>query len=176
MRINLQREAGHHKARFQDEDSKKIITERDLSLFYESQKAKQALTALKSKSIKNLTVREACNVRNFLITSLLIENIARPAALYRLTCQDVQRAKEKLEFTEFGNGMYTMPAFYDKNVQKSGMPNYLVISEPLMGYLTRYVNVFRGILASRGREELNDLFLLEQGTRMDSDALSKGFR
>jgi hypothetical protein len=82
MRCNLQARGGFHRAKFQEDDSKIIITERALS------------------GEDQLTVREIINVRNFLIASLIIENSCCPAALYALSMTAMKKAHRSPQKTE----------------------------------------------------------------------------
>ena len=174
MRTNLQSRTGWHKAKFQDEDSKIIVTDEDLKLFYSSSRCTYAKTALGSG--EELTVREIVNVRNFLIASLVIENSCRPAALYALSKKSIGKASKSPQVTEDGVMFFSVASFYDKNVNASGLPTYLVMSEPLMHHMSVFCKQFHSKLANRNPQHLEDLFLLENGLRMDSEAISNAFR
>ena len=174
MRCNLQARGGFHRAKFQDADSKIIITEDDLKNFYASSKCTTAKQALGRED--ELTVREIINVRNFLISSVIIENSCRPAALYALSKTAIKKALKSPQRTETGVLFYSVPSFYDKTVAVSGLPTYLVLSKPLMGHMSKYISKFCPKIANRNPNSPDDMFLLENGQRMDSEAVSNSFR
>ena len=174
MRCNLQARGGFHRAKFQERDSKIFITDVDLENFFASSRPTSARKALAGN--EDLTVRQIINVRNFLITSLIIENSCRPAALYALSRSSVKQAMKFPKMTESGVLYYSVASFYDKTVSSSGLPTYLVMSEPLMAHISVYAGRFWSDLAKRSPNSPDDLFLLEHGLRMDSESISNSFR
>jgi hypothetical protein len=169
MRANLRARHGFSKAKFQDEDSKVIVGEEDFNKFFRSTKARAAMAILQSKG--PCTKREAANVRNMLMTTVIIENVCRPSALYRLTVKGLMAAKK----TKDGQA-FVLTALYDKNVASSGRPTYLVLPPSLKENLEVYCNSIRSILAEGSPGDLDDIFLKEDGSRMDSESISAGFR
>ena len=175
MRRNLCKRRGVHKAKFQERDSQIHFTDDDLQNFFKSTKAAAARIALYTDT--KLTVREIGNVRNYLLACIIVENCCRPAALFALSLSVFIKARGKPQQSMSQNTTYfVIVSFYDKTVAVTGLPNYLVLSEPLMDQLSRYVDKFRPQVARRNADAPDDLFLLEQGTRMDDAAISNGYR
>lgn len=176
MQSNLRARRGFHKAKFQDKDSEVHFTDQDLQNFFHSTKVKAAKKAL-HRGPEGLTIRDIINVRNYLLTVWMVENCCRPAALYAVSVADIQKARRTPRHSEKNQTTYfVVPSFYDKTVAVTGLPNYLVLSEPLMKDVLRYMDVLRPVIAGRNPTAPDDLFLLEDGTRMGDAAISAGYR
>lgn len=176
MQSNLRSRRGFHKAKFQEEDSQVHFTDQDLQNFFQSKLVKAAKDALQRPG-KDLTLREIINVRNYLLVVWVVENCCRPAALYAVPVAAIRKARDNPRTSDSSQSTYfVIPSFYDKTVAVSGLPNYLVMSEPLMKETLRYVEELRPRLAMRNPMAPDDLFLLEHGARMNDAAISAGYR
>ena len=68
-----------------------------------------------------------------------------------------------------------MASYYDKTVAVTGMPTYLVLGESLMKSMIKYVDHFRGIIM-KDDVTCDDVFLKEDGGKLDSENISACFR
>lgn len=174
MRINLKSRQSTHRARFQDKDAKILLTQEDFSLFYQSTKAKEAILAL--VAAKFLKIREIKNVRNFLMTCILLENSCRPAALFDLQISTLEKAFASPVTDAKGNTQYVFPSFHDKTVALTGRPTYIVLSPLLKKRLEAYLTKFRFSKERWNKQPIGDAFLKENGSKMDTETISMGYR
>lgn len=174
MRVNLKSRQGTHRAKFQDTDAKILLTQEDFALFYKSAKAKEAINALLSAT--SLKIRQIQNVRNFLITSILLENACRPAALFDLQISTLEEAFAKPVTDAKGNVQYVFPSFQDKTVASTGKPTYIVLSPVLKERLEAYLTNFRFSKETWNQRPIGDVFLKEDGSKMDTETVSMAYR
>lgn len=174
MRVNLKSRQSTHRAKFQDNDAQILLTQEDFSLFYQSTKAKEAILAL--GTAESLKIRQIQNVRNFLITCILLENSCRPAALFDLQITTLEKAFAKPVQDAKGNTQYVFPSFQDKTVASTGQPTYIVLSPVLKERLEAYLTKFRHSKDIWNKRPIGDVFLKEDGSKMDTETISMGYR
>ena len=92
MKRNLKARIGPDKSRAVDSDSKVIVTGRDLENFYSSARCTAAQDLLNNSTVKTKK-RDICNLRNYLISSIIIDNYCRPCSLYSMSVTSLMEAK-----------------------------------------------------------------------------------
>ena len=171
-RDNAKRRANVEQAEFQDRDGKITVLQKDVDEFRISRRAKEAQTTL--ARMTPLTKRSAVNVRNYLITELLLENFCRPSDLVGLTLSSLKRARENRGQLKEGQSYISVCTTTSKNAASSGVPAYLMITDRLDAKLKLYETEVRPKLARETSPD--DMFLLTSGEAMTDDNISNGFR
>ena len=159
-------------AQFQDQDGKRILRQTDIEAFRSSPKARQAIADLQAKEIHK--VANAINARNFVITTLILDNHSRPTDLEGLTLTDLDNAKKKPRVGEDGGKYYSVCSTTSKNVNASGLPTYLLITIEAMDLLDSYRAKARSKLATTASGDA--LFVKGNGEPMAWDNISGGYR
>ena len=94
MKRNLRNRVGIQRSQNVDEDSRIVVSGSDIANFYSSSRCKAAQDLLKKAECPNpCAKRKVTNMRNYLIANIIIDNYARPAALYSMSVTSVMKAK-----------------------------------------------------------------------------------
>lgn len=122
MQWNLTTNQGVNRAQFQEDEKDKLVSPKDLKSFQDSDLCKKAQHLLQSKpKLLDVTMRDFTLVRNYLITSFIVEDMLRPCSLYRLPADQFIKPPPKPD----SHGQYVYPLLYDKTVGATGKPHYL---------------------------------------------------
>ena len=169
---NARRLAKGEHASFQDKDGKIMVLQEDIEKFKKSKRAALAQKMMNAGTPVGL--RKATNIRNFVITQLLLDNHCRPSALENFSTADVEGAKKEPKWSSKGKMYYSVCSTKAKNVDSSGRPTYILLTEEMMASIEAYQKTARDTL--KQQHSSKDLFLLENGDDMTSEHISKAFR
>ena len=171
-RKNLKSKHQKEYAAFQVEDGKKVLRQSDITAFRRSPKARKAMADLQDKGL--LSKNDAVNARNFVITTMLLENNSRPSDLEGLTLADLDSAKKNPRVGDDGVKYYSVCSTTSKNVSASGLPTYILITLETMAVLQNYLERARNILANVSSRDA--VFVKENGEPMTDENISQGYR
>ena len=129
-RQNAKKKQNKEMAEFQEEDRKLVIAQPDIDAFLASPLSVKAYNDLQDSKV--LTKRDAVNARNFVIAKWILENSCRPSDLDDAKVRQLEEAKKDPRRAEDGSSYYSICSTSSKNVNSSGLPTYLLISQDMM--------------------------------------------
>uniref|UniRef100_A0A6P8J4E2 Uncharacterized protein LOC116308589 n=1 Tax=Actinia tenebrosa TaxID=6105 RepID=A0A6P8J4E2_ACTTE len=152
----------------QIEDLEKLITPADIQTFEKSDNARKAVSIL-GKSIGSTgdvppTQSECCLVRDFLLTSLSINNACRAGPLSGMTMGELSKAKKE-------KGSYVVTVFNHKTLKAHG-PATVVLSETLNKWVLVFVVHMRNHIPGASRRKDEHVFPSWSGKAMSSSMVS----
>ena len=169
---NARRRAKGEHAAFQDKDGRITVLQDDIDKFNNSKRAVTATNMLAAGT--PVSQRKAANIRNFVITKLLLDNNCRPSTLENLSTVGFEDAVREPRVSSTGTTYYSVCSTKSKNAESSGKPTYILITEQMASMIQSYIKSARCTL--KQPQSSNDLFLLENGDDMTSEHISKAFR
>ena len=171
-RKNAKKKQKREMAEFQEEDRKLVIGQSDIDAFLAAPLSVKAAKDLENSQV--LKKRDAVNARNFVITKWILENSCRPSDLDETKVTQLEEAKKDPKRAEDGTSYYSICSTSSKNVESSGQPTYLLISDDMMKTFDSYLTKARPALATLASED--SVFIKENGEPMVHDNISQGYR
>ena len=110
LSTNLRVSIGPNQAKKQAEEKSYMVSVQDLDNFYESTQVKEVKQLIASKpELSEVTIAQVAQVRNYIVTNMILQNSIRPCALYKLSVTQVVSAKVSEK-----TSLYEIPLYFDK--------------------------------------------------------------
>jgi len=149
-------------------DFKKYPTTEEMNKIDESDVSKEAHECLKLYSVTNESIKRTgfCSIRDYIITSLILDNGSRPGAIANMTLQEYKLGTKQKDG-------YVVAVMKHKNDYIS--PAYLSFTHELREFTDKYVKFVREKLPGVSKELNDPVFISWSGAKMAGDLITSQF-